>query len=555
MPEDLNALCVALLARDPDRRATGADILRVVGDGGAPASASPGAGAEAGAPFVGRSSELGAIESAWNASRGGSPVVALVGGPSGVGKTALVARFLARAEAEPRTLVLRGRCYEREFVPFKAFDGVIDALGRHMRSLPRHRAAKLLPRDIHALARVFPTLQRIDVVANAISRPAEELDDRVLRRRAFVALRELCARLCNRGPLVIFVDDLQWGDEDSAALLEELVGPPEPPPVLYLGCFREDGESSEMVRRALALGGRGWAADVRRISLGPLTAGEAADLARRLLGDSGGGEASVRSAQIATESRGVPYFVGELVRFAETQPEGDDATRPTSVAQVVVARARTLAEPAQRLLEVVALAGRVISVDLAAGVARIERPHDALDTLLAAKLLRRTASTDDVVTYHDRVRETIVASLEDAQARGLYERLALAVESTRRAEAEWLSQLFQGADMRNSEGAGGRQPQDRQLHHRSARQERTRGPERVGRGLHRSRGAGELDLRTAQGQSRRASRGAARARDQASPLHAQAAPATDRSTRQLDRRTGGAGASSHRNPFAIEWSS
>jgi eukaryotic-like serine/threonine-protein kinase len=454
VPEDLSALCVALLGRDPDRRATGADILRVLGDAGAVAAVSPGLGAEqSGAPFVGRSSELRAIESAWEASRAGSPVLALVGGPSGVGKTALVARFLARAEAEPCTLVLRGRCYEREFVPFKAFDGVIDSLGRHMRSLPRHRAAELLPRDVHALARLFPTLQRIDVVASAISRPAEQLDDRVLRRRAFVALRELCARLCDRGPLVIFVDDLQWGDVDSAALLEELVGPPEPPPILYLGCFREDGESSEMVQRALALGGRGWTAAVRRVPLGPLTAGEAADLARRLMGDP---ESSPRSAQIAAESRGVPYFVGELVRFAETRPGSDERARPTSLAHVVVARARTLPEPAQRLLEVVAFAGRVIPVELAAGVARIERPrdaHESLDTLLAAKLLRRTGSTDDVVTYHDGVRETIVASLGDTQARDLYERLALAVEATRGAEAEWLCQLFQGADLRKKAGA------------------------------------------------------------------------------------------------------
>jgi hypothetical protein len=279
------------------------------------------------------------------------------------------------------------------------------------------------------------------------------LDDVVVRRRAFAALKDVFSKLCDQGPLVVFVDDLQWADEDSAALLEELVGPPEPPPFLYLGCFRQDAEASVMVQRVLGLGVGAAPADVRRVSLGPLTAEEASDLARRMLSHHGDSVATNRSAEIASESGGLPYFVGELVRFSETRPEGDGSARPTSVSQVVTARAADLPEPARRLLEVVALAGRVIPAELAAGVAHIAHHHDALDTLLGAKLLRRAGSIDDVVTYHDRVREAIVAALEENATRGLYERLALAVHATDRPEAEWLCQLYQGAHMTKEAGA------------------------------------------------------------------------------------------------------
>jgi RsiW-degrading membrane proteinase PrsW (M82 family) len=60
-------------------------------------------------------------------SRGG--VTVLVHGESGVGKSSLTRRFVELvAEDDPSTLVLAGRCYEREAVPYKAVDGVIDGI-------------------------------------------------------------------------------------------------------------------------------------------------------------------------------------------------------------------------------------------------------------------------------------------------------------------------------------------------------------------------------------------------------------------------------------------
>ena len=60
-------------------------------------------------------------------------------GSSGVGKSALVRHFLQQLQAREEVVVLAGHCYERESVPYKALDGVVDSLSKYLRSLPQPR--------------------------------------------------------------------------------------------------------------------------------------------------------------------------------------------------------------------------------------------------------------------------------------------------------------------------------------------------------------------------------------------------------------------------------
>jgi len=180
IPEDLAELATALVHRNPDERPKGSEVLRRLRSAHVPT----GMPAQGPAPvFLGRQSQLEALEAAQARAREGTPVTVLVQGRSGMGKTTLVDRFLGRIRADPRATVLAGRCYERESVPYKALDSVIDSLSQRLRRLG-DQAEVLLPSDIHSLVRLFPVLRQAPAVATA-SRPAVEIPDpQELRRRS-----------------------------------------------------------------------------------------------------------------------------------------------------------------------------------------------------------------------------------------------------------------------------------------------------------------------------------------------------------------------------------
>src|SRR5690606_5005086 len=98
------------------------------------------------APFVGRTAEIVALERAFLDARERGAVTVFVHGESGIGKSELVNRFVTSIqERDPEAIVLEGRCYENEAVPYKAIDGVADGLTRAMTRMSAVEAAELVP--------------------------------------------------------------------------------------------------------------------------------------------------------------------------------------------------------------------------------------------------------------------------------------------------------------------------------------------------------------------------------------------------------------------------
>jgi predicted Ser/Thr protein kinase len=442
VPASLEALCARLLDAAPDARPAGAEVARLLGEGhdhsGAPRAISI---PPAAAALVGRDVERAALEAALDETVQRRAACVVVRGASGMGKTALIRSFVDDACRERGALVLEGRCYERESVPYKGIDSVLDALTLSMSKLKAEARRALFPRTgFDVLCRLFPVLASLPGAPSTTAVPPGELADaRQLRAQAFAALRELFERLGRAQPTVVVLDDIQWGDADSALLLPELWSVPG---ILLVFGYRTDAQPSSPQLTAL-LERRAAARDTRVITLGPLPPAEAERLVRSVLGD---GASTERVDRVMVEAGHTPFFLSELAHFARSFDVPLDELRLTGL---LSKRLKQLPDGARDLLEVVAVAGQPTALALLRGAAGLggAQATACLSALQRAHLLRTVWSTagEQAAPFHDRIRETVVSGLASARAAEIHARLAAALDATGSADPETLFEHHRGA--------------------------------------------------------------------------------------------------------------
>jgi serine/threonine protein kinase len=433
---DLEDLCVELLSIDPAKRPTGYQILaRLGGETAALSTAPPSPKSD---PFVGRRDQLGTLREAFDETLAGRTVVTCVHGESGVGKSALVRRFVESLAAEdPNVVVLAGRCYERESVPYKAVDGIVDALSHFLAALEEDRAQDLLPRMAALLPQVFPVLGRVEGFAQTMPSAGLSLDPQETRTRSFTALRELLGRIAAWRPLVLVIDDYQWADADSIALLVEILRPPEPPPLLLVCTMRS--EKGKPLPAPVP-------GHVQMLELGRLAPHEAFELASELVaGEPTPTSERLSAESIAREAGGHPLFIDELVRHSRRVKRGANL----HLDGALWSRVERLDPSARDLVEVVCVAGAPIAQDIAArvvGEVDLAELGRRVAGLRLANLVRTTGTNaDSLEPYHDRVREAVMANLDAARRARWHGRVAVAMEATLRGDAETLAVHFREA--------------------------------------------------------------------------------------------------------------
>jgi len=399
VPADLDALCMELMRRDARARPH-VDELRA--RLGLPARARVLAG-EATA-FVGRSAERAALRAAWQHVHDGGARAVIIEGEPGVGKSALVQEFLADLPAS--TVVLSGRCYEQESVPFKGVDSMVDALGAHLEARSDDELAELLAGGVRYLASVFPVLNRVPAIQAVSTEERHVASEAGLRANAFGELARLLAALARRSVLVLFLDDLQWIDGDSLALLERAALPESGTPCLFVATLRGQTEVAPALARLYA--------GSERIALRGLSADEARALWHELGPDAGEGGLQAHRERAMHEAGGHPLFLAELARAARAGQL--DRHAGAHLVDVLWDRIAQRDPVERRFLDIVAVAGAPTPYEILARAAQLDVGDclTRLGALKAAQLVRVSLVGEArcVEPYHDRIREAIMGHLQ-----------------------------------------------------------------------------------------------------------------------------------------------
>ena len=334
--------------------------------------------------FVGREDELAAVlDLAEGAGRGEGPVVAVVLGEPGSGKSRLLTEACSRITLPERTL-LAG--YEPEAtIPLAMARGLLG------------RLAEVPGPGGTVAALVF------DPVPGA--GPVEPV-------RLFEAAYRALAAL---GPVLVAVDDLQWVDEVSLGLFHYLIRAAELAglPLAVVAASRPSAAARSL---AGSLGRVVTDPDrLVQIPLGPLDREAGVRLALELSPTLD----TARAVELWRRAEGSPFWLHQLA--ASGRPAADAAA-------LVADRVAKVGPDAAALLRLLALAGRPLAPAEAATlqgwpVARVEA---AAADLAAGELALDTAGSLRVA--HDLIRESVAASVPPEAARRLHRRLAAWLE-------------------------------------------------------------------------------------------------------------------------------
>jgi tetratricopeptide (TPR) repeat protein len=326
--------------------------------------------------FVGRELELDRLQRelalALNLSTGRS---VFVQGAAGTGKSALVAEFLERVVRDrPGVTIGRGRCLQTfgsadPYLPF------VEAL----RDLSDETTAGFVKRETlsEMIAELTPYwLSAIPMVGNLLSAgyaTARKLgggggtDAAPSREALFIQYLELLQGLATQAPLILFLDDLQWADQSSIALLNHICRGLARQPVLIIATVRND--EAEREKHPV----NGLIREVERESLGAalnLTDLEPETFARLLRAAFQGDVSEPLQRWMQGTAGSNPLFATELVRLlkesgAAEQKHGEwhltvaiaDLSVPRSAEAVVEGRLQALDAEEIKLLQYASIEG------------------------------------------------------------------------------------------------------------------------------------------------------------------------------------------------------
>ena len=387
-----------------------------------PSAGTPAAGSPGAPRLVGRDVELRQVMLALDEARTATRVV-LVEGEPGIGKTRLVEEAATTAVARGAA-VLWGRAFEGGAAP--AFWPWLP---------PLRNLVSRLGRD----AELAPQLASLAVASSsdaAAGADAALVTDRT-RFALFDAVTGLIAQSSDDQQLMLVLDDLQWADPASLQLLTFVAGQLVDRPVLLVCTVRElEVGRNDAVVEALAALSR--APGVRRIFLRGLSDTATAELVEVA---SGRPVDTHVAAAIHERAEGNPFFASELVRLVVAERGGIGAVGavlpggdvPSGVRDVVRRRIALLPEATVAMLQVAAVIGRDVDIDLltAASGDPMDTVLDAIEPAVVHRLLAPVPERPATFRFsHALVREVVADDVSALRRARIHLAVADALEST-----------------------------------------------------------------------------------------------------------------------------
>ncbi len=385
--------------------------------------------------LAGRSCELDQLGSQLEAMLRGTGSIVLLEGPGGSGKTRLMVELVRRARQQRCTIVTSEplpagvSSKHSQATPLHALFGLLRTVEEMCRRGTAVDTNQLFGADLPLVAPFLPsllTLPGADTTSSAPPLPTEGARMRLVQAIVRIIERTVCS-----DALVLMLDDLQWSDELSLAVLDGLSRRNlNTMRLLVVGSVRTDALSEHRAQRLQLLG-------ATRIRLHALGARELEDLVGDMLCWTSP-PGNFLNAMVDVSS-GSPLYATEYVHWAVESGylirhrgnwlfPTERPPQPQSIRELLLARIHLLTLDARHTLECAAIIGGQIDAELLAELSELEESRFlwALDDLLTRQLLQ--SESQQLQFTHDSLREYTYEVIPTTRRRALHLAVAKRLE-------------------------------------------------------------------------------------------------------------------------------
>lgn len=429
VPSRLSDIVMRLIAKNPEDRFQSASDLLLALRGGR-TSAATGPGLVIPDRLYGRDALIVNLVRTLTQAKDGETQLIRLGGQSGIGKSAVIEALIAPVTTAGGTFV-QGKF--DQFDRTRPYGAILDAFNALLRKLLSGTAADVEAWRTRLLDALSPNAQ---VLLDILPRyeallgpqpPVAELGLNEAQIRMSLVFRRFVKALCQaEAPLVMFLDDLQWSDSASRALIELLLTDPEIRHFTLLTAYRDNEIGPAHPVRVMISSLEGRCAVPPEHVVGPLTVDCVCDLLIDAL-ESDRARVQDVAAMVHAKTGGNPFFVrqflmalnrkGLLRRTAEggftwdlAQLRAEQIT--DNVADLVVERILELPPGTQDMVRLAACMGTQVDLDLLARASdragyEVVR---ALEPAVRAEVLTPIAAEPDEAATHYRFQHDRVQS-------------------------------------------------------------------------------------------------------------------------------------------------
>jgi DNA-binding SARP family transcriptional activator len=367
-------------------------------------------------PFIGQEDMLEQME---RANRIGGGV--LIYGEAGAGKTRLVQEFFRRQKGFPRLMLASCQPLESG-MPFSPWISLL------RNSITQAEWRKLDANWADSLSLLLPELGQF----RRDKTPLQQKPPDVSRGALLEAIHKTLLMIANKGPLILFLDDVHWADESTLAIVAYLLREEffSQGRGLLVMTARIEEQNPQLDRFLLT----SYPQPVRRLEMRSLTSEEIAELCEQVL--SRPLPFSV-IGQLVQDTGGNPFFLLEILsRLQETFPadelaDAETLPLPASINELVKARLATLSPDARELLSIGAVMGSSFELAIIEKAVSFspELVIDSLEALEATRLVRSLPGDRPVYAFqHEKIRESLLNELSPGRKRLLNQKCAAALE-------------------------------------------------------------------------------------------------------------------------------